>query len=859
MVYRTARLPILGSKQLRPGRPRDFLSTASIDLRYVFILSYKADLVLIGYHKGKPGYGKTVLCSQIIENLQDLVAAETSPSSAGTALVAYFYFTNLQVDSRLGGAAFRAVLTQILQARKSDPDFIDIGSFLHDKGEGQNKASDKEIRDMVHLYLKRLRPSFLVFDGIDECSDIEDFILSINDILHESPCKILMLTRPIMDTLGSIDHRKVHHVALENEDNSGDIENYLRMRMAKLIEQSAIAGDLGLDSMVVQLSRRANSMFLWAVLMSNYLSLPCLTPNERLDAIHQLNRFEGLDAMYNRILNEIHNWMPKKQQIKVTLIFQWLAVAKRSLTAEALRAGLAVQQRRPATSFDFIQNFETVLSQMCGSLVEIRRDGTVDFIHVSVLEYLTHREEGPPGVLTPFYISISSSEVSMTGLCLSYLADEVPHGPLASSSTLTPQRVVVETRLPLLSYVSEWWPWHAGRIFMLLEHSDGCTQLNTAITAINTFIRNKVLVTTWIEALFLFRQEPKLTMLVSNVNLFGGRPFSSSAREALQLVDTLGRFSTEVSNLYQKWYNVLTYQPNEIWGPSIQAWSQSEFLVREDLATITSLNSKSDKDWFLISSQVSLDGCEVGMVKILLPGPLSSKQGLLATSGDAQSPTYAWKAVYEIWSLSTLEITSKHDFLIPRERSEYGDEWFQLPVAFSPSLRTIVVEDIVYRVTDESSGARLFNINLQALPASGCEHDRKFMIVQRNRRDESWHVRHSVPQHNCYQWFYYIFSPTGQYLAALEGDNFGISGSWVLTLFEEPYPSISKPCYSLNSSILLKFSPYVLARCHEGSNRVRKRDLVCFHPFEPVVAFCPNNTVVVWPFTIEGSNLLRPL
>ena len=812
-------------------------------------------MVLTAYGEGKPGYGKTVLCSQIVEDLQTLVAKKSSLPGTDAGLVAYFYFTSLEADFCQSGTAFRAVLAQILQARRFDTELIDIGSLLHNNGEGQNKASNKEIREILHLCLKRLGPSFLVFDGIDECSDMEDFFLSINEILLETPCRVLIFTRPIINNFEFIDHRKVHHVALENEKNSGDIESYLRMRMAKLIEQAGLPGNIGLDNVVAQLSCRANSMFLWAVLMSNYLSSLSLSPNERLDAIRQLNRFESLDAMYNRILKEIIKQTSQKQLSKVILIFQWLAVAKRPLTAEALRAGLAVQHRHPATSFDFIQNFEKVLSQMCGSLVEIRRDGTVGFIHVSVPEYLTHQEEGRHGVLEPFNISISSSEASMTGLCLSYLTNEVPHGPLAASSAITPQRDEVETRLPLLSYVSEWWPWHAGRTFMLLERSESCTQLNTVIIAINIAIHNKALMTTWIETLFLFRQESKLTVLASNLTSRCGIFSPSSAGEVVQFVDAVKSFCANVTNLFQRWHKVLTCQPNEIWGPSIQAWSQCEFLVNENYATITSLDSQSDMDWVLISSQVSSDGGGVGMLKVLPSALSQSVHRLVATPGHAQYPTYGWKASYEIWSLGTLKITSKNDFLIHRERPQEQPEKFRLPVALSPSLLTIVVEDSVFRVTDQQSEARLFETNSQVLPASGCGHEKKAM-VQRNRKEESLHVRHSVPQHTCYEWFYYIFSPSSQYLALLEGDNFGISASWILTLFEEGYPSRSKPSYCLAASIYLDFSPYVLMSCHEGAEAVRKQDLVCFHPLEPVVAFSPDNRVVVWQFTIEGEYLL---
>ena len=72
--------------------------------------------------------------------------------------------------------------------------------------------------------------------------------------------------------------------------------------MSRLAKRRAFPSDLELTHIIAQLSRRSNSMFLWARLMSNYLSSPYLTPNERSDAIHHLDRFEGLDTMYGKIL-----------------------------------------------------------------------------------------------------------------------------------------------------------------------------------------------------------------------------------------------------------------------------------------------------------------------------------------------------------------------------------------------------------------------------------------------------------------------------------------------------------------------------------------------------------------------------
>lgn len=77
----------------------------------------------------------------------------------------------------MGGAAFQAVLAQMLQARRSDPDFIDIASLLHYNGKGQNKASEKDILDIIRLFLKCPGPSFGVIDRLDECPDVEDLFL----------------------------------------------------------------------------------------------------------------------------------------------------------------------------------------------------------------------------------------------------------------------------------------------------------------------------------------------------------------------------------------------------------------------------------------------------------------------------------------------------------------------------------------------------------------------------------------------------------------------------------------------------------------------------------------------------------
>ena len=128
--------------------------------------------------------------------------------------------------------------------------------------------------------------------------------------------------------------------------------------------------------------------------------------------------------------------------------------------------------------------------------------------------------------------------------------------------------------------------------------------------------------TTWIEALCLFSNSPpKLETLVTSVANHCRRDrFGSSVdTEALKLLDTVQRFVTQMETLFQRWYHVLAEEPNEIWCPSIQAWLKCEFLVDDNLARITPLTTAEDLDWILLASQVSAEGTEIGIIKILPP------------------------------------------------------------------------------------------------------------------------------------------------------------------------------------------------------------------------------------------------
>lgn len=775
-------------------------------------------------------------------------------------VVAYFYFTDLQLNSDNTAAALQAILVQIIQLCHLDSTFVDAASVLREVGSGRHCASENEVQEIFGLYIKLLGPSYLVFDGLDECCDADEFVDFMLRSTQASDVKVLILTRPGLG-LPSLSNTpiSVRYLSLENTKNRLDIERYIRDRASKLVCGNVIRGGITLDNIVVQLSDRANSIFLWASLMCNFLALPFLTPLERLDAIQNLNRFEGLDSMYLRILEEIERRTPEAQCRKILLLFQWLAVARRPLTIDALRAGLAVQKDRRAIDLDYVLEFEKVLPQMCGSLVEIRADNTADFIHISVIDFLTRDHKSPRNFIRPFQISLAASEASMVELSLRYLSFEVPRGPLTCPGNIEAQRKTTEENLPLLSYLSEFWPLHAAEAIASLSDFD---LLENICLQIHNFICTKHLITMWVEVIGLFASRADLKALALHASLRVGQlPPSLAGSVPDAFVHTVRQFASQMDYLLVRWSKVLSMTPSEIWKPSIQAWSMCDFVVDQGQATVAALNSCDDLDWILIASETSSDGQEVAAIKVLPPSGEQSFMSLLNHSlrGPTNICNPTWMAKYTIWSMATLKVVFEHEFELHRDPMtcvigagtlfNKNPSGFRFPVAFSPTLRTAVMADLVLRVEENPSSGGLFDISLQILPAIGCESRIGRKKIQSPSMsinvNNGLHVRNSVPGHKCHDDFEHFISPCSRYIATVDGFGLGIVNSWVIVVYGDAASESAKPCFAWLISYHVEFSPFVLSG--------RRSSWVCFHPYEQVLAFCPDNMVVIWHFTIAGQ------
>lgn len=89
-------------------------------------------------------------------------------------------------------------------------------------------------------------------------------------------------------------------MTLEHKQNLENIRRYLRRLIKHMIDDDTLSEEVDVERTVEKLSNRANCMFLWVTLLVEnlYIASPALTMSQRHHTIKNLNRLEGLDALY---------------------------------------------------------------------------------------------------------------------------------------------------------------------------------------------------------------------------------------------------------------------------------------------------------------------------------------------------------------------------------------------------------------------------------------------------------------------------------------------------------------------------------------------------------------------------------
>jgi len=179
---------------------------------------------------GKPGSGKSVLCSSII---QDVFAL----SDTGRATMAYFYFDFRDIDKQKLQDLLPSLLIQLSSRSDHCCNILSELYSAHDCG--TRKPNDRVMIECLKEMLRRPArgPTYIILDALDECpirsglfSPREEVLEFVDELvgLQAPNLHICVTSRPELDIQAALEPLTAHPVSLHDESGQKqDIADYV--------------------------------------------------------------------------------------------------------------------------------------------------------------------------------------------------------------------------------------------------------------------------------------------------------------------------------------------------------------------------------------------------------------------------------------------------------------------------------------------------------------------------------------------------------------------------------------------------------------------------------------------------------
>jgi hypothetical protein len=231
-----------------------------------------------------------------------------------------------------------------------------------------------------------------------------------------------------------------------------------------------------------------------------------------------------------------------------------------------------------------------------------------------------------------------------------------------------------------------------------------------------------------------------------------------------------------------------------------------------------------------------------------------------------------WRVSYQVWSLDTTTEIFCFGFKlcqdqVPRKLTKPGasdkpDE-FSFPVAFSSSLRVAAILDNLIKIEQSAESTPQYRCISQVINAFGCRNtltpsgtlwypNTPICFVNQNAEGLGHrpHVRHSMEDHECYEWFQYYVSPSEKFFVLLEGTGppgkVEVWRTWVVSIYQVNWDH-RKTNSVLIASVGVSIGIYYIS----PDSFQRSGGVLCFHPYKPVLAISTLSMTAIWQFTEE--------
>ncbi|KAF2635935.1 hypothetical protein P280DRAFT_473562 [Massarina eburnea CBS 473.64] len=574
-----------------------------------------------------PGFGKSFLSGAVIDDLSaeagnlDIDDEHEPPSTA------FFHFNAAHSYCTHPNDAFRALTYQLIHTHRHDRQTLDAVSLLMQTTQSHAQASSDDVMAVLSL-LMRQHATFFVIDGIDECSDATLFLFSLLEVCKRSDTRVILFSRPEINIpleYQSWATDSPHIVNLAEDTNGEDIRIYLSENLNRMTDQ----GFFGISMDRSLLSRVANSshgVFLWASLALKYLKSSGLSADERRATLERIDELEGLESLYQRILDML-NLRPYTEKQLAANLLRWLSLSINRMCVPGLYTAASATASQPTTDLNNISSYMESIPRLTCGLVEVT-DCSIVFAHRSVKEYLQSSESQN----SPFSLhDETKAHGDLAGRCLSFLAYEVPKRPLerlrprirpppsslaassgmsmetsrsgdsgyrtmfsasdseglltsTSTPALTPTSTILpnvpgftpafQADIPFLRYSSLCWPIHLTRALSNPSPSSPSPQTSPTssknlswLPPLSAFLTDRSAVTTWVEASWRFNFPPNLSRLVPLLDTLRTHipPATIQGRELRWVIHGIRELCEALNGLREEHGTTLRENPSLIW------------------------------------------------------------------------------------------------------------------------------------------------------------------------------------------------------------------------------------------------------------------------------------------------------
>ncbi len=230
---------------------------------------------------GRPGSGKTVLASFLINHLVEQIESN----------VLYFFCKAGDLEKQATTHVLRTLLSQLLHADETL--YHDIEPLYTKSGRATADSYVEVYAALLLAISKTTRKSFILIDALDESQDAESLLQSLFEAQRVAGGRMTMLfTSRQMQSPFSFDE----DLLFDSNSTNQPIQKYIDHRVLQM--KTLSEGVLGLI-VVRQITRAADGLWLYARLMLDEIEkLPSTTLIQR----HLRNIPQGLTQLYTQIL-----------------------------------------------------------------------------------------------------------------------------------------------------------------------------------------------------------------------------------------------------------------------------------------------------------------------------------------------------------------------------------------------------------------------------------------------------------------------------------------------------------------------------------------------------------------------------